>query len=93
MQYSIRKEVKKVWFGLAEFVTGEKAKDNDKTKDNAKNIKVTGENHSAAWWLPITDAARVSGYVETEALLKRAEKYIQEKAAQEAPAPAQWGTP
>ncbi|OQV24463.1 hypothetical protein BV898_01527 [Hypsibius exemplaris] len=79
MQYAIRKEVKKIWYGLAELVTGEKAKDNDKTKDNAKNIKVSGENHNAAWWLPINDAIRVSGYVEAEALLRKAEKLIQDK--------------
>lgn len=80
MQYAVRGAVKKIWYGLAEFLTEEKLKDNDKTKGNAKNIKVSGENHNAAWWLPINDAIRVSGYVEAEALLKKAEKYIQEKA-------------
>ncbi|XP_055339662.1 bis(5'-nucleosyl)-tetraphosphatase [asymmetrical]-like [Paramacrobiotus metropolitanus] len=79
MQYSVRKEIKKIWYGLAEFITGEKAKDNDKSKGNAKNIKVTGDAHNAAWWLPLSDAVKVSGYVEADALLKKAEKYIQDK--------------
>lgn len=79
MQYAIRGQVKKIWYGLAELVTGEKAKDNDKTKGNAKNIRVSGENHNAAWWLPLNDAIRVSGYVEADALLKKADKFIQDK--------------
>ncbi|GAV02913.1 hypothetical protein RvY_13416-1 [Ramazzottius varieornatus] len=79
MQYAIRGQVKKIWYGLAELVTGEKAKDNDKTKGNAKNIHVSGENHNAAWWLPLNDAIRVSGYVEADALLKKADKFIQDK--------------
>ena len=81
MQYALKGQVKKIWYGLAELVTGERAKDNDKTKGNAANIHVSGENHNAAWWLPIKDAIRVSGYVEAEALLKKAEKYVQDKAS------------
>ncbi|OQV12196.1 hypothetical protein BV898_13538 [Hypsibius exemplaris] len=79
MQYAIKGQVKKIWYGLAELVTGERAKDNDKTKGNANSIRVSGVNHSAAWWLPIKDAIRVSGYVEAEALLKKAEKYVQDR--------------